>query len=439
MTISKVRLLSIVAVIVLFVLSWYTLIEESVSNSIKYNEYLNIARDKAKYEMYDDALANYQQALGMKDTLELRLEIAQFYYDYKQMDSYVGYCEGIMNDYPYDAAGYEKSVEYFKSVSDFEHCYTLLNTAKKRKVESEYLNKTYNELAYKFELTYKKFENVGIFSGGYCAVKKNDGYWGFVDVKGNTSISFKYVDVDNFNAQGLAAVKNQEDKFVLVNTSGVVKHVDIDKKAIEDCGLLAEDLMPVKYNGKYHYCDIDFKEKFGNYDYAGAFNQGVAAVKEGENWFVIKNKGEKVSDATYSDIKVDGKGIAFRNGIAFAKKNDKYIMIDTNCKQIGSLTFDDACVFASEQPAAVKSGDKWGFVNTNGELVVKYTYGNAKSFINGFAAVAENNRWGYIIVEDYSLKIEYSFDEALDFTNAGTTIVKSDGNWSFLKLYRLSN
>ena len=157
MTISKVRLLSIVAVIVLFVLSWYTLIEESVSNSIKYNEYLNIARDKAKYEMYDDALANYQQALGMKDTLELRLEIAQFYYDYKQMDSYVGYCEGIMNDYPYDAAGYEKSVEYFKSVSDFEHCYTLLNTAKKRKVESEYLNKTYNELAYKFELTYKKF------------------------------------------------------------------------------------------------------------------------------------------------------------------------------------------------------------------------------------------------------------------------------------------
>ena len=46
---GNIKTLAIVGIIVLFVLSWYTMINDSVKMTNEYNNYLNTALEKAKY------------------------------------------------------------------------------------------------------------------------------------------------------------------------------------------------------------------------------------------------------------------------------------------------------------------------------------------------------------------------------------------------------
>lgn len=434
---GNIRLISIVAIVVLFLLSWYSLIDNSIKDTRLYNGYITTAREKADSELYDDAQDNYMNALNMRDSLELRGEIADFYKTIGKESNYVGFCEQIVEKYPYDNLGYERLVEYYKEKANYKTCFSFVEKASKRGVESQKIKDIANELAYEYELSYFAFEKVSAYSGGLYPVKKTDGYWGYVNAKGSTQISFTYEDADCFTSSGLAAIKTQEGKYFLIDTSNRKKVVSHDDRKIEDCTNLISGKIAVKYDGKYHYCDSEFKELFGSYDYAGAFYCGVAAVKDGENWFIINEKGEKVSDKSYQDIKVDEKGIAFRNNVAFAKQGEKYILIDTSGNQVGSESWDDADAFNSDQPAAVKKGELWGYADHTGNIVLKYKYESAKSFSNNMAAVARNNKWGYISIDEFEEKIECSFQDAKDFNDSGSAFVFSNNKWTLLKLYRL--
>ena len=209
-------------------------------------------------------------------------------------------------------------------------------------------------------------------------------------------------------------------------------------KQIEDVRAVYSDLMAVKYAGKYHYCDVEFKEKFGSYDDASAFSSGVAAVKNGSQWMIIDDKGNQVGSNTFDEILMDDKTVAFRNNVAFARKGDKYILIDTKGNQVGNSSWDEADAFNSDQPAAVRTGEKWGFVNEKGETVVEPKYDGAHSFSNGFAAVKDGKEWGFIESENYGICIDYEFDDAGDFSDGGSVFVKRIETWSLLKVYSIS-
>ena len=156
-------------------------------------------------------------------------------------------------------------------------------------------------------------------------------------------------------------------------------------------------------------------------------------MNEGK-WFIINAEGKQVG-GTFEEIKVDEKGVAFRNGVAFAKNNGKYFLIDTSGNKVGEGAWTEVDCFNSDQPAAVSNGERWGFIDTTGKLVIDYTYGKARSFANGFAAVAVQDKWGYIIIDDYSLKIEHQFNDAMDFSRSGTAYVKQAEGWDLIKLY----
>ena len=432
---GSIRLLTIVAIIALFVGAWYTLTSESAKNVREYNSYLETAREKKGLGLNDDAKDFYLLALEKKDTLELRKEIADFYKDSGKMDDYVSFCDSIIDKYPKEEEGYLRMVNYFLEKKDYNSTFNLINKAEKRGIKSSTLSGIKNDIKFEYEYIGLGYEIVGPFSNGLATAKKYDGNWGYVSLDGKTVLSFKYTAAQDFNSSSLAAVQYSDGTYKIIDSSGRDKHVDADNKPIEDCQYLIEDKMAVKYNGKYHYCSVDFKELFGSYDYAGSFYNGIAAVKDGNKWYFIKSNGEKYIDKTYEEIVVNDKGIAFRNDVAFVKTGGKYILIDKSGNQVGNESWTSVDAFNSDQPAAVSNGSRWGFVDTKGNIIVDYEYGKAKSFSNGFAAVAKQDVWGYIVSSDYSIRIDYAFKDANDFSNKGTAFVKKDNGWDLIKIY----
>ena len=435
---GSVRFLMAILIVLVFVASWYTMYSDYQKAEAEYNSALKLAREKRDAGLVEVAEECYKATLALRDTVELRDEIAQFYLEYADQNTYLGFCEELISLYPTEAVGYERLLKLYHKNGEYASCFSIINSANKRKIDSKTISNIAAEIAYKYRVITTNVANVQFFSSGACAVQKADGMWGFVDSLGNMVLGFAYEELRPFTNSGLAAVKKKDSDFCLVDASGVRRAVDTQKRNIEDCTSVLTGMIAVKYNGKWHYCDADLKELFGSYDYAGGFNCGVAAVVENGEWRIINTSGKVVGNEKYEEIVVDDKGIAFRNNQAFAKKNGKYILINTEGKQIGNSSWEAVDAFSSNQPAAVKNGGKWGYLDASGKIVVDYQYEDAKSFCNGFAAVKVSSSWGYIVLEDYSLKIDAEFSEAKDFSTSGTAFVQKDDKWCLLKIYRLA-
>ncbi len=103
---------------------------------------------------------------------------------------------------------------------------------------------------------------------------------------------------------------------------------------------------------------------------------------------------------------------------------------------MGSLAFEDADPFMSEQYAAVKIDGKWKFINKDGKLISDKIYDGAKSFQNGLAAVCVNGMWGFVD-ESENMVITPKFQDASYFNEKGSCFIKMNDKWQLLKLYRL--
>lgn len=431
---GSIKILAVIALLALVAGSWYTMFNDAAAKEKEYNGYVTVARDKKEKELYDEALDSYNSALGMYDSLELREEIADLYKSINRIDAYLAFCDQTITKYPHDERAYIRIAEQHSDSKNYGLCFNLLNMAEKRGVQSDRLNEIRASIQYTFEYKNLGLEVVSIFSNDLCAVMRSNGKWGYVDLTGGTRIGFNYAAAGDYTGEYLA-VQLESGEYVIIDSTGREKSKDPEKKKIEDCLFFFEDKMSVKYDGKYHYCNFEFKELFGSYDYAGTFSGGYAAVMNADKWFIIDANGQQVGSKTFEEIKVDEKGVAFRNGVAFAKENGKYYLIDTSGNKVCDTSWADVDCFNSDQPAAVSNGDRWGFIDTAGKVVVDYTYGKARSFSNGFAAVAVQDQWGYIILEDYSIKIEPQFVDALDFSRSGTAFVKKTEGWDLIRMY----
>lgn len=435
---NSIRLLVAVGLIVLVVCSWYTLINDTQKANNAYMAQINTARDKAQQGLYQVALEHYAEAMEQRDSIELRDEIAQVYEDNAGSSAYESFCEDIVADFPMEIKGYERLVAFYRDTKAYDTCFNIMETAQKRGLKSDLLDSIKVELAYTYDLERSSAIAVSSYSSGYFPVQYKSGYWGFVNYLGSSVTSGAYVKVAPFTSSGLGVALLQNGRVALIDATGKQNSLSPEGVTIEDCTPLLSGKLAIKYEGKYHYCDSSFKELFGAYDYAGSFYGGVAAVMEGSKWAIIDETGNKVTDFVFEDIKLDDKGIAFRNDRAIAKRDGNYILIDSKGNQVGSGSWQDADAFNSDMLAAVMKDGKWGFIDSTGKVVVEYTYDGAKSFSSGMAAVAVDDKWGYISSEDYQIKIEPDFAEANDFSPNGTAFVKEGEKYRLLRIYRLT-
>lgn len=433
---KKYRVLVPIVMIVLMLASWYLLVKDAVMVEAEYNNYLSAARKYAEDGITKYAIENYNLALEIKDTPEIYVEVAQYYKAQDKDSEYLSWCEDFFESYPTQKEAYDCVLDAYLESKDYESCYDILETAEKRNISSDYIKQVAEEIKYVYKLDFNTYENVGIYSNNYCAVASK-GVWGFVDRYGNQRIGCKYLEVGAYTQTNFVSVVNSENEAYFIDKTG--SKVMVSKEEYASFGLLVDNVIAAKKkDDKYTYVNSDFEVIFGEYDYASTMNNGIAAIKNGESWQIIDKNGKVISDKKYVDVICDEKQIACRNDRLFvATEAGKYIMINSSGKQIGSLVFEDAKLFAGDAPAAVKIDGKWCFVDSDGKKISDRTYNDARSYANGLAAVCVDGKWGFVDSAE-NIVIEPTFFGAKDFNEKGSCFVQTGDKWQLLKLYRLN-
>lgn len=433
---KKYRALVPIIMVVILAASWYMLITNAAKVETQYNEYLTVARSYAEDGITKYAIENYMLALEIKSSPEIYKEIADYYKAQGKKSDYLDWCETFLEAYPKEAVAYECLIEAYVEDSDYKACYDLIYTAQKRNIRSDYISKVFDEIKYVYKLDFSAYEEVGVYSNNYCAVN-NKGYWGFVDRYGELRISTKYVSTGAYTQSAVVSVVNQDGEAYFIDKSG--SKVLVSDEKYSSFGLLINNIIAAKRtDGKYTYVNKEFDVLFGEYDYASTMNNNRAAVKKDGKWSIVDEKGNPINSELYLDILLDGKEIAYRNDRMFVSKEEgKYILVNGSGKQVGSLVFEDAEPFMSEQYAAVKIDGKWRFIDKSGELVSDKAYDGARSFSNGLAAVCLDGMWGFVD-EAENVVIEPRFQDASYFNEKGSCFVKTSDKWRLLKLYRLN-
>lgn len=432
--------LVIMGMITLFAVAWYSLFNNSQIIEDEYITYREEARNKAQMGIITDASNNYDSALAMHENIDLRCEIADYYLSSGQMDSFVEACVTMISKYPKEEIGYNKLLEYYYKNESFSDCFTVIDKVGKRGIRSKVVDQISNDIYYTYKTKSLKIKDVGANSGGFIAIQNEDGKWGYYSERGYTSVGCNYKQIAPFTSDGYACVFNQEDDFYLINTKNEKKYIDIELKNIEECFALSNGLMAAKIDGRFSYLNINFKVEYGDYDDAGSFHDGVAAVKNSDGWFVINADNVKMTNTYYADIKLDEAQMAFHNNLAFVSDNgSNYYLIDIYGKKVGTSIWDDALPFRTDKQTAVKKDGKWGFIDTSGNVVVEPKYEDARPFSNGMAAVKIDGAWGYIDSKNYELVIPAIFEQAREMSAFGFAFVQEKGEWYVLSLYRLNH
>ncbi|HNY05904.1 MAG TPA: WG repeat-containing protein [Candidatus Egerieousia sp.] len=259
----------------------------------------------------------------------------------------------------------------------------------------------------------------------------------YVDVNGNLALRNVYLDANLFS-ENLAAVENDSLSWGFIDTLGNV-------------------MIPAKY------------------EYAGAFSEGRAYIKEGEKCYNINHKGE-IASLNFSRW-VGGKDnwSAFADSddkyadgtrYAFAGENDKmitryiyegyqrtsYLISDFICAKrdgkwgyINVKTLNEDIPFVydcaydfSEGLACVVKGNKSGYINEKGQVVIPMVYDKrpaegedeAYPVINGFVRLLKSKKWGFA---DKTGRVitQFIYDDARDFIEERAAVCK-DHKWGFI-------
>ena len=286
----------------------------------------------------------------------------------------------------------------------------------------------YMASAYRFRKLSGKYSDVKSFVGNYAAVKVEN-LWGFIDENGTFVLDAVFEDADSMISQKAAVKKDGEYYFIDIDGDRVLASLESFEKIYSFYGGLAV----AKKNGKYGYIDQKMVPGKMEWDFATNFDDGTAALKQGDKWAIVDSAGKFLSGYVFDDIKINEQLVCCTNGVLFAKKEGKYMMSNSKGVAVTSQQYDAACLFEDSGPAAVKSGNQWGFVDNQGNVMIEPRYEEARSFNIGLAPVKVDGLWGYIN-SDGTVVIEPEYEDTRPFAGNRTAAVKKDGMWRFIQL-----
>lgn len=428
------RFLVPVLLVVLFAGSLYMLYDTKGKTVKQYEEHLSAARHYRSYDIQVDAESKYKAALGIQPSIELSVEIGEFYRDAKRTKEAINWGHSITKEYPKQLEGYEFLIDLYAEKSDYVACFDIAETVQKRGLSSEKINSVIETMKYEFFYN-GEYSAVGAYGNGLCPVLQGE-YWGYINENGDKVVSSRFVDAGTF-ISGLASVVDTKGDVYYIDQSGNKKKVIKTVDYIERLGSTENGVFSV-YDGESWNVYNESEELIcADNEFVSNVGNAVIAVKNAGEWRLINFAGEDLTGKTYSDVVMDDKGLVYRNGRIFVCENGLYQMIDTAGVTYGN-SFEAADVFKDGTYAAVKRNGKWGFVNNAGEEIISPQYEDARSFSNGFAAVKQDEKWGYINLQG-EMVIEPQFIDVRDFTASGSALVLVGGDWRLLRLYQYNH
>ena len=272
------------------------------------------------------------------------------------------------------------------------------------------------------------------FSDGMAAVSNQDGLWGFVDESGIEVIPCIYDEVHDFS-----------DGYCVVRECNTTKLIDKQGRMIlsgdfEEIKIIDKESIVVKHNWYSHnqeyYEDPEYgwptkdtdSLKFNSngeiilslhnevvaipkeYEWSdNRFYDGFLSVCKNGLWGIISSRLELTIDCIYDDL------FRYSNGIAVAKKEDKFFAFDEFGHLLFVGNFKDLCfdeiggvgcgLFLAAKSSEYSNVKKWGFVDINGNKIIDFKYVSAKPFTHGVAQVQKysDGGWGLIAMDGKEL------------------------------------
>lgn len=421
-----------IALVVCMVLSFYMLLDARVTKVKEYNTYLSEARNFAEQGIVVDAIENYKKALAIKDTVDVNVEIGNFYVKMNDVSGAIGWGERMIDTFEKSPEAYEFLLKRYRENNDFNRCFALNDKIVKRKIESKGISEIMQDIKYVYYYG-EAYEDVTVYSEGYCAVKR-EGLWGLADEAGDKTAPMIFTSIGPF-IDGLAPVSTEKGELYYIDNQGNKKMtVQVDGE-VKDIKSVVGDVFAVNNGTKWSFYNKKYEKLGGDYTNTSLLANTVVAVEQDSQWIILNDKFEKINEQKYIQVVQDDRGIIYRNDAMFVNQDGGYYMINISGEKITKTKFLDAKLFLDNTYAAVKLDKGWTFINSKGEVVFKDTYfEEANSFSNGFAAVKKNGQWGYIDIEG-NIAIDCQFKEAKDFNKSGCAFVKNEDIWQLLKLY----
>lgn len=427
-----------IVMVILMAVSIYNMVSSAKSQNDELKKLIIKAQECDKQGLTDRAVSYYKDAINIKKDFKYYIKIFDILYDSEEYDAAKKWCEKILEDFPKNSTSYEKMIQVCMELEKYTEAYKTLDDYDGRSLTSEVIEKYREDLEFVYYDEYLGIDNVSQSSAGYVGVCVKD-KWGLSDTNGSNKVQPEFSQIGYF-ANGIVPVYDKDNVWYFMNEYGEYELNISDSVGdnISEVGLYNEDVFPVCVNGVYSYYDKDFKKQIGDFEYAGSFSEGVAAVKDNGEWKLINNKGQDVSKEVYKDVIMDERGICCNKERIFVKKDNEYIMIDSSGKHIGEESFEEAKIFVNDDYTAIKKNGLWGYADVSGKIVIEPEYQDAQSFSMGLAAVLKDGKWGYIDISD-KFVIEPEYNQCHNFSSKGTAFVQNNSYWGIIKLYKYNH
>lgn len=421
-----------IMMIVLLVLAWYVTLSAWLGNDEKYDRMIAEAQRLEGKGLYLDAIAQYEEAKAIKgNILELEEYIAD---DYLAMGDYKEYSRKL-NSIIDRFGPVEKDLV---SLYDFTVKYTsedrlidLIAEWYEKYPDNQKVREYYDSVKGRYVERTCVYDEIGEFSGGY-AVYAQDGKKGLIGENGKVVIEAVYDEIDfDGKDKSMLPVKDGTDCFY-INDKGY--KTEMPDEAFESLGIVSQNRIVAKKQGKYGYLDKNFKEKTEFvFDEASAIYEGIGAVRQNDKWALIRRNGEMLTEFIYDDVALNSNGICSLHKIAAVKQGETYFFVNTDGERISDQNYDVVKAFETNGMCAVCVEGRWGYIDEEENLLIPYEYEEANPFSNGYAAVCENGVWGYIDENGY-MAVKPCFDAAGLMTQNGTAPVCHGSSWTLIQL-----
>lgn len=426
--------LTIILLVVLMLGGWATaLLATDSSETDERQSHIDLAEEYMERGLFQKAIEEYDAAIllaGSEELWESKLNAYSMRYEEstKIYSDYVSAAQTAVNTYSSNADFLVTLVDLYLTRDEYSSAYSALKKAAEAGLQDERITDLLLDVKYSYDVQWKTYAEYRSFTNGYYAVSET-GIWTYIEENGTATDYEKLTFAGPVGASGIRVIQN-ERRAELIDENEVVQ--GILEFAPVQSGVFSEGLIAISDGTTYNYYNSLGDKQFGGFESAGTFVNGQAAVRQGNNWFLINTNGEKTTNSVFEDIVLHADLSHISNGVMIAQKNGQYSFYKEE-STIGA--YSDADIITDDGIVAVCVNGKWGFVDLDGNVVIEPAYENAKSFSNGLAAVYNGEHWGFINTEGI-LVIDYIFFDADYFNTEGCCMVESvEGGWQLISLY----
>jgi len=220
------------------------------------------------------------------------------------------------------------------------------------------------------------YDAVGAFVNNFAKAQR-DGYWGFIDTKGQPITNFKYIEVDDFKYDHAVVKEQRYNEKGEYSLEGVI---DKNGKEIIPCLFSSVYLQP-------HHIVVENKGKYGAFDYSG----------------------KQIAQCVYDKLlyPLDDNSIFIK-----AKYDNKLGLIDATGEIILPYEFEE--IFSGgHESFLVRKDSKWGVVDLNNNTMIPIKY-NFINFVNSNRYIAEDQNGCYLINRDNQRVTDYQIRGVID-------------------------